>query len=146
MLQGWDYDKRLAVSDTPAVATEVSSLASMWPRPSSTGFLRGFCRFSSASNDAVGFGVLWQDLRDRQINLIVVETTEGAKDALISFLIGQGLSVSVNPRAAREFARSQDHPAGPDAIDAKALSHYAHTLAHKANQAGCSARYPYQSR
>jgi transposase len=42
----------------------------------------------------------------------------------------------VNPRAAREFARSMGHLAKTDAIDARALAHYAHTLAHKADCAG----------
>jgi len=125
-----------AVSDTPAVAAgefigvDVAKAKFDWNT-------HGSAVSHSASNDAVGFEVLWQDLRDRQINLIVVEATGGLENALIGFLIGQGLSVSrVNPRAAREFARSQGHLAKTDAIDAKALSHYAHTLAHKANQAG----------
>ena len=42
----------------------------------------------------------------------------------------------VNPRAAREFARSMGHLAKTDAIDALALAHYAHTLAAKAVLAG----------
>jgi transposase len=91
----------------------------------------------TASNDPEGFDALLQDLRTRQVRLIAIEATGGLEQPLISFLIGEGLPVArVNPRAARDFARSQGHLAKTDAIDAKALSHYAHTLAHKADQAG----------
>jgi transposase len=91
----------------------------------------------SAGNEPTGFEALMEDLRDRRVKLIVIEATGGLEQALIGFLVGLGLPVArVNPRAAREFARSQGHLAKTDAIDAKALSHYAHTLAHKADQAG----------
>lgn len=91
----------------------------------------------SAGNDPAGFEALLEDLRARRIKLIVVEATGGLEQALIGFLIGHGFAVArVNPRAAREFSRSQGHLAKTDAIDARALAHYAHTLAHKADQAG----------
>jgi transposase len=71
------------------------------------------------------------------VGLIVIEATGGLEHALASRLLQLGLPVAVvNPRAAREFARSMGHLAKTDAIDALALAHYAHTLAHKANQAG----------
>jgi hypothetical protein len=57
--------------------------------------------------------------------------------ALASFLVRHGIPVAVvNPRAAREFARSMGHLAKTDSIDALALAHYAQTLAAKADQAG----------
>jgi transposase len=91
----------------------------------------------SAANDAAGFEPLLADLRERRIGLIVIEATGGLEHALASVLLQVGLPVAVvNPRAAREFARSMGHLAKTDAIDALALAHYAHTLAHKANQAG----------
>lgn len=91
----------------------------------------------SATNDTVGFAVLLADLRQRQVGLIVIEATGGLEHALAGQLLQAGLSVAVvNPRAAREFARSMGHLAKTDAIDALALAHYAQTLAHKANQAG----------
>ena len=69
--------------------------------------------------------------------MIVIEATGGLEHALASLLLQLGWPVAVvNPRAAREFARSMGHLAKTDAIDALALAHYAHTLAHKANQAG----------
>jgi transposase len=91
----------------------------------------------SACNDAPGFEPLLADLRQRRIGLIVIEATGGLEHALATVLLQAGLPVAVvNPRAAREFARSMGHLAKTDAIDALALAHYAHTLAHKADQAG----------
>jgi transposase len=90
-----------------------------------------------ATNDAAGFDSLLADLRARRVGLVVIEATGGLEHALASLLLQQGLPVAVvNPRAAREFARSMGHLAKTDAIDALALAHYAHTLAHKADQAG----------
>lgn len=91
----------------------------------------------SATNDGAGFETLVADLRERHVGLIVIEATGGLEHALASVLVPLGLRVAVvNPRAAREFARSMGHLAKTDAIDALALAHYAHTLAHKADQAG----------
>jgi transposase len=91
----------------------------------------------SATNDAAGFEVLLTDLRQRHVSLIVSEATGGLERALACRLLQEGLPVAVvNPRAAREVARSMGHLAKTDAIDALALAHYAHTLAHKANQTG----------
>ena len=90
-----------------------------------------------ASNEPAGFEMLLADLRGHHVGLIVIEATGGLEHALASLLLQLGLPVAVvNPRAAREFARSLGHLAKTDAIDALALAHYAHTLAHKANQAG----------
>jgi transposase len=90
-----------------------------------------------AGNDPAGFEALLEDLRQRRVGLIVIEATGGLEHALASLLLQLGLPVAVvNPRAAREFARSMGHLAKTDAIDALALAHYAHTLAHKAEQAG----------
>lgn len=91
----------------------------------------------SATNEPAGFEALLAELRTRRVGLIVIEATGGLEHALASLLLQLGLPVAVvNPRAAREFARSMGHLAKTDAIDALALAHYAHTLAHKANQAG----------
>ena len=90
-----------------------------------------------ASNDEAGFEALVGALKARRIGLIVIEATGGLERALASFLLQRGLPVAVvNPRAAREFARSMGHLAKTDAIDAVALAHYAQSLAAKANQAG----------
>lgn len=90
-----------------------------------------------ASNDAAGDEALLADLRARRVGLIVLEATGGLEHRLAGVLLQEGLPVAVvNPRAAREFARAMGHLAKTDSIDALALAHYAHTLAHKADQAG----------
>lgn len=91
----------------------------------------------SARNDDSGFEALREALKDRRIGLIVIEATGGLERALAGYLLRHGLPVAVvNPRAAREFARSMGHLAKTDAIDAVALAHLAQTLAAKADQAG----------
>lgn len=90
-----------------------------------------------ASNDAAGFQTLLDALSSRRIGLIVLEATGGFERRLATFLVAHGLPVAVvNPRAAREFARSMGHLAKTDAIDAMVLAHMAQTLASKAHQAG----------
>ena len=92
---------------------------------------------SSASNDEVGFQALLDGLRGRSIGLLVLEATGGLERALATFLLAHGVPVTVvNPRAARDFARSMGHLAKTDSIDALALAHYAQTLAAKADQTG----------
>lgn len=91
----------------------------------------------SATNDEAGFEQLTQVLRERSIGLIVMEATGGFERGLAVYLLGAGLPVAVvNPRAAREFARSMGTLAKTDTIDARALAHYAQTLAAKADQTG----------
>ena len=92
---------------------------------------------SSASNDEVGFQALLDGLKGRSIGLLVLEATGGLERALATFLLAHGVPVTVvNPRAARDFARSMGHLAKTDSIDAMALAHYAQTLAAKADQTG----------
>lgn len=88
-------------------------------------------------NQDSGFEALLAALKDLRIALIVIEATGGWERRLACFLLRQGLPVAVvNPRAAREFARSMGHLAKTDAIDAVALAHMAQTLSAKADQAG----------
>ena len=92
---------------------------------------------SSASNDEVGFQALLDGLKGRSVGLLVLEATGGLERALATFLLAHGVPVTVvNPRAARDFARSMGHLAKTDSIDAMALAHYAQTLAAKADQTG----------
>jgi len=91
----------------------------------------------SVPNDLDGFEQLVAALGQRPIGLIVIEATGGLERALAAHLVSQNLPVAVvNPRAAREFARSMGHLAKSDTIDARALAHYAQTLAAKADQTG----------
>lgn len=88
-------------------------------------------------NEETGFEALLEALKNRRIGLIVIEATGGLERALAGFLLHHGLPVAVvNPRAAREFARSMGHLAKTDSLDAAALAHFAQTLAAKADQAG----------
>jgi transposase len=88
-------------------------------------------------NQDSGFEALMTALQDRRIGLIVLEATGGWERRLACFLLRHGFAVAVvNPRAAREFARSMGRLAKTDAIDALALAHMAQTLAAKADQAG----------
>ena len=94
-----------------------------------------------ASNDAAGFDLLLADLPQRRVGLILIEATGGLEHALASELLQHRFTVAgVNRRAAREFARSMGQLAKTDPIDALALAHYAHTLAHRADQAGVHLR------
>ena len=99
--------------------------------------LHGVRGTHSARNDDSGFEAVREALKRRNVGLIVVEATGGLERALAGYLLRHGLPVAVvNPRAAREFARSMGHLAKTDAIDAVALAHLAQTLAAKADQAG----------
>jgi len=99
--------------------------------------LHGAPQTQLLANDDRGFEALRDSLQGHHIGLIVIEATGGLERALAGFLLHHGLPVAVvNPRAAREFARSMGHLAKTDAIDAQALAHYAQTLANKADQSG----------
>jgi len=96
-----------------------------------------------AGNDAHGFETLREALQGCHLGLIVLEATGGLERALAGYLLRHGLPVAVvNPRAAREFARSMGHLAKTDAVDAVALAHLAQTLAAKADQAGVRLTLP----
>ena len=91
----------------------------------------------SLPNDDKGFEGLLVALKPYRIGLVVLEATGGWAKRLARCLLGYGLPLAVvNPRSAREFARSMGHLAKTDAIDAMALAHLAQTLATKADQAG----------
>lgn len=95
------------------------------------------------ANDDKGLAALLEALNHHRIGLIVIEATGGLERRLAGFLLHHGLPAAVvNPRAAREFARSMGHLAKTDAIDAVALAHLAQTLAAKADQAGVAFRPP----
>ena len=97
----------------------------------------------SVPNDEAGFETFVETLKNLRIGLIVMEATGGLERPLAGFLLRHDLPVAVvNPRAAREFARSMGHLAKTDAIDALALAHLAQTLAAKADQAGVAFRPP----
>src|SRR5437870_12203266 len=134
MLQGWDMtNANVRESRLPPlefVGVDMAQQAFEWT-------LHGVRGTHSARNDDSGFEAVREALKRRNVGLIVVEATGGLERALAGYLLRHGLPVAVvNPRAAREFARSMGHLAKTDAIDAVALAHLAQTLAAKADQAG----------
>lgn len=67
----------------------------------------------------------------RTVSAIVLEATGGFERKAAVALCGAGFPVMVmNPRQARDFAKSLGYLAKTDAIDAKVLSHFARTLYH----------------
>lgn len=99
--------------------------------------IHGQSQTTCANNDSSGFESLLKALQGQTVGLLVIEATGGLERALAIYLLQHGVSVAVvNPRAAREFARSMGHLAKTNSIDAQALAHYAQTLAAKADQSG----------
>jgi len=67
--------------------------------------------------------------RSEQIGVIVLEATGGFERPVAVSLCLAGLAVMVvNPRQARDFAKSMGHLSKTDALDARVLSHFARTL------------------
>jgi transposase len=83
----------------------------------------------SFSNDEAGFDGLLQRLRDLPVGLVVMEATGGYEAQLACALQAAGYSVAVvNPRQARDFAKSMGYLAKTDRIDARALGEFAQVL------------------
>jgi transposase len=126
-----------AISDTTLdsrpldfVGVDVAKASFVW-------CIHGQPQTASCSNEAQGFAEFCAALHGRRMGLIVIEATGGYEQGLAQHLVAAGLPVAVvNPRAARDFARGMGFLSKTDAVDARALAHYAHTLAHKADQAG----------
>jgi len=67
--------------------------------------------------------------RSEQIGVIVLEATGGFERPAAVSLCLAGLAVMVvNPRQARDFAKSMGYLSKTDALDARVLSHFARTL------------------
>src|SRR5215475_1091971 len=80
-------------------------------------------------NDASGVATLVDQLQVRHPTLIVLEATGGLERAVTSALATAGLPVVVvNPRQVRDFARATGQLAKTDALDARALAHFADVI------------------
>jgi transposase len=79
-------------------------------------------------NDANGVTTLVDRLQALQPTLIVLEATGGLERAATAALATAGLPVVVNPRQARDFARATGQLAKTDALDARALAHFADVI------------------
>src|SRR4029434_220862 len=80
-------------------------------------------------NDASGVATLVARGKPRAPTLIVLEATGGLERAVTSALAPAGLPVVVvHPRQVRDCARATGQLAKPDALDARALAHFADVI------------------
>jgi len=80
-------------------------------------------------NEAAGHAALLAALQPLGVALVVMEATGGYEAALACALQAGGLPVAVvNPRHARDFAKSMGRLAKTDRIDARMLAQYASVL------------------
>ena len=97
------------------------------------GVASGVQRFA---NDADGHSALAAALLPLGASLVVMEATGGYEAALACALQASGLPVAVlNPRQARDFARSMGRLAKTDAVDARMLAEMAAVLVHREDMA-----------
>jgi transposase len=81
-------------------------------------------------NDATGWGELIAKFKDAGVDLVVVEATGGYERGLVCALQSEGIVVArVNPRQARDFAKSMGVLAKTDRVDARTLRDFADVLA-----------------
>jgi transposase len=82
------------------------------------------------SNDTSGWKELIAKLQADAVDLIVIEATGGYERGLVLALQEAGLTVArVNPRQARDFAKSMGVLAKTDSLDARTLRDFADVLA-----------------
>lgn len=80
-------------------------------------------------NDATGLAALVGRLQAVQPTLIVLEATGGYHRAVVAALAAAALPlVVVNPRQVRDFAKATGQLAKTDALDARAVAHFAEAV------------------
>jgi transposase len=83
----------------------------------------------AVTNDDAGIAVLVPRLQQIAPQLIVLEATGSYQRAVVAALAAAGLPVAVvNPRQARDFAKATGQLAKTDALDARALAHFAEAV------------------
>ena len=88
------------------------------------------------ANEVDGHSALAAALQSLDVGLVVMEATGGYEAALACALQAVGLHVAVvNPRHARDFARSMGRLAKTDAVDARMLAEMAAVLVHRVDLA-----------
>lgn len=88
------------------------------------------------ANDAPGWDELTAKLKAAEIDLVVLEATGGYERGLVCALQGAGITVArVNPRQARDFAKSMGVLAKTDRVDARTLRDFADVLARHKDRA-----------
>ena len=88
------------------------------------------------TNDANGWDELTAKVKDAEVDLVVLEATGGYERGLVCALQGAGITVArVNPRQARDFAKSMGVLAKTDQVDARTLRDFADVLARHKDRA-----------
>jgi transposase len=83
----------------------------------------------AVTNDDTGITALVRRLQEIVPQLMVLEATGGYQRAVVPALATAGLPVVVvNPRQARDFAKATGQLAQTDALDARALAHFAEAI------------------
>ncbi len=76
-------------------------------------------------NDEAGIAQIVQEMKERQVARIVVEATGGLEMGVVSALAAEKQPVAlVNPRQARDFAKSTGKLAKTDSVDCQGLAHF----------------------
>jgi transposase len=82
------------------------------------------------SNDSAGWDELIAQLKAADIDLVVLEATGGYERGVVCSMHQAGVAVArVNPRQARDFAKSMGALAKTDEVDARCLRDFADVLA-----------------
>ena len=88
------------------------------------------------ANDAAGWDVLTAKFKESGVDLVALEATGGYERGLVCALQGAGIAVArVNPRQARDFAKSMGVLAKTDQLDARTLRDFADVLARHKDRA-----------
>jgi len=99
------------------------------------------------ANDANGWGELTAKLKAAEVDLVVLEATGGYERGLVCALQGAGIVVArVNPRQARDFAKSMGVLAKTDQVDARTLRDFADVLSRHKDRAKYITAIPDQRR
>ena len=81
------------------------------------------------TNDEIAFGDLVERVRQLKPSLIVLEATGGFHLPVVAALAAAKLPVvAINPRQARDFAKTTGKLAKTDRIDAQVLAHFAEAV------------------
>lgn len=83
----------------------------------------------SVTNDTDGFESIIAELRKYSVTLVLMEATGGLEAAVACALQAEGFELAVvNPRQARDFARTMGYLAKTDRIDARVLVQMAEVI------------------
>jgi len=88
------------------------------------------------TNDATGWDELAATFKQLDVDLVVIEATGGYERGLVCVLQAKGITVArVNPRQARDFAKSMGVLAKTDQVDARTLRDFGDVLARHKDRA-----------